>query len=177
MSILPNSSKTGRRQFHAHEVNASIHKAIRDVRRCAKRQPLDADSEIIMVCAVAADIWRRHDRLFRGPSEIKDDAVRTRLAGTLWAAADPILRQICDLRPATREGYRARAARVHDVGRWRDAGAGGNGQSDGQASLGNSAGPALSFGDYQREHTSESSFVLVVEQARKTEPINGQQLI
>ena len=110
MSILPNPSKTGRRQFHAHEVNASIHEAIRDVRRCAKRQPHDADSELIMVCAVAADIWRRHDRLFRGLSEIKDDAVRTRLAGTLWAAADPILRQICDIRPVTREGYRARAA-------------------------------------------------------------------
>ena len=110
MSILPNPSKTGRRQFHAHEVNAFVHEAICDVRRRARRQPLDADSELIMVCAVAADIWRRHDRLFRGLSEIKDDAVRTRLAGTLWAAADPILRQICDLRPATREGYRARAA-------------------------------------------------------------------
>ena len=110
MSILSNPSKTGRRQFHAHEVNASIHEAICDVRRRAKRRPLDADSELIMVCAVAVDIWRRHDRLFHSGSEIKDDAARIRLASILWAAADPILRQICDLQPATREGYRARAA-------------------------------------------------------------------
>ena len=110
MSTSPNSSKTGRRQFLAHEVNASIHEAVRDIGRHAKRQPLTADSELIMVCAVAADIWRRHDRLFRDPSEIKDDAARIRLAGIFWAAADPILRQICDLRPTTKEGYRARAA-------------------------------------------------------------------
>ncbi len=110
MSNSTSPSKTRRQRFHAHDVNASIHEAICDVRRRAKRQPLDADSELIMVCAVAVDIWRRHDRLFHSRSEIKDDAARVRLAGALWAAADPILRQVCDLRSSTREGYRARAA-------------------------------------------------------------------
>lgn len=110
MSKSLSPSATGRRQFNAHDVNASIHEAICDVRRRAKRQPLDADSELIMICAVAVDIWRRYDRLFRGRSEIKDDAARIRLAGALWAAANPILQQVSDLRPTTREGYRARAA-------------------------------------------------------------------
>ena len=110
MSTSPNPSKTGRRQFHAHDVNTAIYTAIEDVRRRAKIQSPDTDAELIMACAVAGDLWRHHDRLFREPSEIKDDAVRVRVAANLWNAVNPILQQVCDLQPTTREGYRARAA-------------------------------------------------------------------
>jgi hypothetical protein len=110
MSKSSSPSKTGRRQFHAQEVNTSICKAIRDVRQRAKRKSLDTDAELIMACAVAADIWRHHDRLFSDLSEIKDDALRARVAATLWNAVNPVLQQVCDLHTTTREGYRARAA-------------------------------------------------------------------
>jgi len=94
----------------AHEVKTAICKAIRDVRQRAKRKSLDTEAEIIMACAVAADIWRHHNRLFSDLSEIKDDALRARVAATLWNAVNPVLQQVCDLQPTTREGYRARAA-------------------------------------------------------------------
>jgi len=110
MSKSSSPSKTGWRHFHAHEVNTAICKAIGDVRQRAKRTSLETDAELIMACAVAADIWRHHDRLFSDLSEIKHYALRSRVAATLWNAVNPVIQQVCDLQPTTREGYRARAA-------------------------------------------------------------------
>ena len=110
MPTSPHPSETGRRQFHAHKVNMAIDNAIAEVRRRAKFQTMNTDSELIMACAVAADIWRRHDRLFREPTEFKNDAARARVAAMLWAAVDPVLEQVCGLQPTSRAGTTARAA-------------------------------------------------------------------
>ncbi len=110
MATSPDPSETGRRRFHAHQVDTAVSSAVGEVRRRAKFQTLDTDSELIMACAVAADIWRRHDRLFHDPSEFKDDAARAKVAAMLWATVDPALEQVCGLQPTTKAGTAARAA-------------------------------------------------------------------
>ena len=110
MPTSPNPSKTGRRRLHARDVDATIHAALKDVQHAAKVPTLHADSELIMACAVAADVWHRHNRLFHGSSAILDDTARDKVAAVLWIAVEPVLNQICDLPPITEEGHRARAA-------------------------------------------------------------------
>ena len=110
---MPSPSDTvenGQRRFGAREVDTAISNAIWDVRHTAKIPLLHADSELVMACAVAADIWARYNRLFRDSAKIKDDAARDRVAAILWSAVDPVLHRTSEMRPTTQEGHRARAA-------------------------------------------------------------------
>ena len=110
MSSPSDQSKTSRIRFRACEINSTVQTAIWQVRHSAKVPALHRDSALIMACAVAADIWTRYNLLFHDSAKIADDTARDRVAAILWEAVDPVLHRICDLRPATTEGYRARAA-------------------------------------------------------------------
>ena len=110
MPMSSNPRQADRRQFHAHDIDATVAAILRDIRRRAPDPQLQGDSALMIACAAAADLWDRNQMLFHGTGDIDHEDRRDLVVQMLWDAAEPVLRRICDLRATTFDGHRARGA-------------------------------------------------------------------
>ena len=103
-------SRGGRRRFRARKIDAVVARILVDLRQRVVDPKLLGDSELLITCGAAADLWDRHRALFVGESSINHEDRREPILHVIWEAAEPLLERLVNLRPTSSFGHKARGA-------------------------------------------------------------------